>query len=377
MVFAAHIIILLWGVIFVQQTKNINGASFRAPSILAAATMKAKARTRGELGLVTEPQSSGIRELFKESQLEVNLWIVGCGKLGVLVAKKWLQLNPSDVVVGETLTTHNHHDIAAVGAIPRLRSERFSGGFKYTERILISIPPYSKSPDTASRYIKEVKAALDLPKDLMLNAPETCTANEYKPVSPPTFLLVSSTSVYGSPLEDRQVVTETSPVANSSNDNFKRAQSSVMAEEIVLHDNSGSVIRLAGLYEKYKGPHVYWLSNINRLKQDNSVPLNIEPNELVNLIHYDDAGDATVKALLRGGRGEIYLASDDQPLSRREIIETAINADIIPGLKSTKISDIFSSNNSPTRSKICKGEYTRQVLKWRPKYKFTDISQIP
>jgi hypothetical protein len=55
---------------------------------------------------------------------DVDLWIVGCGKLGMLVAKKWLELHPTAVVVGETMSTSNHHSIAQLGATPRLRGER-------------------------------------------------------------------------------------------------------------------------------------------------------------------------------------------------------------------------------------------------------------
>jgi hypothetical protein len=54
----------------------------------------------------------------------VDLWVVGCGKLGMLVVKEWLQQRPGAVVVGETLTRTNHEALARLGAVPRLRSER-------------------------------------------------------------------------------------------------------------------------------------------------------------------------------------------------------------------------------------------------------------
>jgi len=56
---------------------------------------------------------------------EVDLWVVGCGKLGMLVAKQWLELFPTAVIVGETISTTNHAAIAELGAIPRLRSDRY------------------------------------------------------------------------------------------------------------------------------------------------------------------------------------------------------------------------------------------------------------
>ena len=77
-------------------------------------------------------------------------------------------------------------------------------GVASVKRVLISIPPYSKSPDTAKKYLSEVEEAVDLPQNL--NKKADC---EDEPVT----VLISSTSVYDG---NAGVVTEFSGVAESS-----------------------------------------------------------------------------------------------------------------------------------------------------------------
>lgn len=55
---------------------------------------------------------------------KTDLWIVGAGTLGSLVAKQWMCDNPNAKVIAETLTTANHDILRGYGVIPRLRSDR-------------------------------------------------------------------------------------------------------------------------------------------------------------------------------------------------------------------------------------------------------------
>jgi hypothetical protein len=63
---------------------------------------------------------------------------------------------------------------------------------------------------------------------------------------------------------------------------------------------------MLGLYDRFRGPHMYWLSAISQLSNqsggsttlENS--LNILADGLVNLVHYEDAAAAAVKALMKG-----------------------------------------------------------------------------
>jgi hypothetical protein len=104
---------------------------------------------------------------------------------------------------------------------------------KHVKHILISLPPYSKSPETAQKYLLEVKAALALPQTLLLAAGaagagagagvEAChlaksesTPDDCLSHTTPGLLLISSTSVYASPplgAGGVAAVTELSPVA--------------------------------------------------------------------------------------------------------------------------------------------------------------------
>lgn len=154
------------------------------------------------------------------------------------------------------MTTTNHDAIAQVGAIPRLRSERYvnlnnyfpfdlmryvysniicgnrlQSNIKHVKNVLIALPPYSKSPKTSEKYLAEVHAAVSLPFALFQasSSPSfnavisddssiTSSTSNSDPF-PSRILLISSTSVYAAPLEapsPRQlshIVTEFTPVA--------------------------------------------------------------------------------------------------------------------------------------------------------------------
>jgi D-arabinose 1-dehydrogenase-like Zn-dependent alcohol dehydrogenase len=57
-------------------------------------------------------------------QSKVDLWIVGAGTLGELVAKEWKERYPSATVIAETLSPQRHQALREIGAHPILRSER-------------------------------------------------------------------------------------------------------------------------------------------------------------------------------------------------------------------------------------------------------------
>jgi hypothetical protein len=60
---------------------------------------------------------------------------------------------------------------------------------------------------------------------------------------------------------------------------------------------------MTGLYDRFRGPHMYWLTAIADMQRGGgaeSRSLNLEVDGLVNLVHYEDAAEAAVKALLRG-----------------------------------------------------------------------------
>lgn len=64
----------------------------------------------------------------------------------------------------------------------------------------------------------------------------------------------------------------------------------IAAEEAIL-TRQGSVLRLAGLYDERRGPHTFWLKN--GTVQGSS-------DGFINLLHYDDAAEASIAAILNG-----------------------------------------------------------------------------
>jgi nucleoside-diphosphate-sugar epimerase len=70
------------------------------------------------------------------------------------------------------------------------------------------------------------------------------------------------------------------------------------------------VVRLAGLY----GPGRV----VRRALVERGEPIPGDPEHILNLIHIDDAATAVIAALEWGASGQVYLAADDRPVTRRE-----------------------------------------------------------
>jgi len=144
------------------------------------------------------------------------------------------------------------------------------------------------------------------------------------------------------------------------------------AEEQVV-TRGGDVIRLAGLYDEKRGPHSYWLRAGS-----------VEGNEdgRVNMLHYEDAASACVAALVAGVKGcninrawysnsndrslvlqdqNVFLASDDAPITRIDICHAALASKRFPeGRLPT-----FASKEGPP-GKLCDSSWTREKIGWRP-----------
>jgi len=100
------------------------------------------------------------------------------------------------------------------------------------------------------------------------------------------FVFTSSAGVCAE--QDGGVVTETSPVGSGP-----RSERLLAAEKVVLAAG-GCVVRFAGLYLEGRGAHNYWLTQEEVAQR---------PDGLINQIHYRDAANAAVAALLRGSAG--------------------------------------------------------------------------
>ena len=73
----------------------------------------------------------------------------------------------------------------------------------------------------------------------------------------------------------------------------------IAAEETVL-SRGGSVVRLAGLYAKDRGPHTFWINS-------GSVASNADG--LVNTLHYEDAAQVAIATCLYGECVRVYFVS--------------------------------------------------------------------
>ena len=72
----------------------------------------------------------------------------------------------------------------------------------------------------------------------------------------------------------------------------------------------GNVFYVPGLYDRYRGPHMFWLSaaaklaekgGISHAHDSETIPsLNLDAEGLVNLIHYEDAAALALKILTKG-----------------------------------------------------------------------------
>lgn len=116
----------------------------------------------------------------------------------------------------------------------------------------------------------------------------------------------------------------------------------INAEEVIF-GNNGAVVRLAGLYTADRGPHSFWLRSP---KVDGSA------DGIINLVHYEDAASAVLgAALYNAGKisptnlspgdtdfQRVFLASDNHPISRRDICLAAIDSGKFPNGKVPEVS---------------------------------------
>lgn len=261
-----------------------------------------------------------------------DLWIVGCGTLGKLAAKQWLEANPADSVIAETKSDASHATLTSeiAGVFPRTRDARDDeNDFRCARNVLVCIPPSSAFNNEV--YEQELYQAFRL----------------WAGPTYGNFVFTSSTAVYGDSF------------GNTVNEGFrvdsrtKRSASMISAEEAVS-DRGGTIVRLAGLYSADRGPHTFWLKRGS---------VEADPDGLVNMLHYEDAASVCLAAIRSSLRGQVYLASDDRPMSRQQICEAAL----VSGRFPDATMPTFVPQNSG-RAKQTDCSWTRDTLNWAPKY---------
>lgn len=133
-----------------------------------------------------------------------DLWIVGAGTLGSLIAEEWIRKNPGSKVVAETMSSRGHLSLLELGAIPKLRSARSELDKYSAKNVVVCIPPYSRSGET-SNYLEEIALSADL---------RSIASGQTLGYGMGITLMISSTTVYGEEVDG--VVTEESPIDRGS-----------------------------------------------------------------------------------------------------------------------------------------------------------------
>uniref|UniRef100_A0A6M2ESQ3 NAD-dependent epimerase/dehydratase domain-containing protein n=1 Tax=Populus davidiana TaxID=266767 RepID=A0A6M2ESQ3_9ROSI len=253
---------------------------------------------------------------------ENDLLIVGPGVLGRLVAGKWSQEHPGCQVYGQTVTTDHHDELIKMGINPALKGTKATQQYPY---VIFCAPP-SRTSD----YPGDVReAALSWNGD-------------------GSFVFTSSSAPYdcfdnGQCNEDSPVV----PIGRSP-----RTDVLLKAEKVVL-ESGGCAIRLAGLYKADRGAHAYWLEKGT---------VEVRPDHILNLIHYEDAASLAVAILKKKLRSRIFLGCDNHPLSRQEVMDLVAKSG-----KFSKKFVAFTGTSDPLGKRLNNSK-TREEIGWEPEY---------
>ena len=159
------------------------------------------------------------------------------------------------------------------------------------------------------------------------------------------------------------VIDELSPVT-PNDEATERTKVILEGEEAVLAEAAGVVVRLGGLYTKKRGAHNFWLSG--KMSEFQS-----SPNGLINLIHYDDAAECVLKALLnmkKETKEKLFLVSDGPPISRIDICKAGVKN---PDYADRKIPN-FLGDPDKIDGKRYDSKTARRVLGWEPKFQSFD-----
>jgi nucleoside-diphosphate-sugar epimerase len=239
------------------------------------------------------------------------------------VVSLWRSAFVGSTVLAETRSLTRHAELAAMGATVRLRGEEDPPP---TANVLVALPP-----SAVEDYTREVERAVSLWSEAG------------------RLVLVSSTAVYAE--EEGGICTERSPLARSP-----RATRLLNAEEVVLAAG-GMVVRMAGLYDHHRGPHLVYLRTQESKRR---------PDGLINLIHYDDAADLCLAALARGDSHAVYVGCDDEPIQRQALVDATTAADgFLTRANAHRCT--FTGRDGPL-GRRCDNSDTRAALGWTPRH---------
>jgi nucleoside-diphosphate-sugar epimerase len=229
----------------------------------------------------------------------MKVLIAGCGWLGTAVARTLIERG--DRVTGIRRDPEAAAELKAMGVEPLCLDLLRPGSSRELpdeiEAIVACPAPGTPGVEQYERtYIDALRVLLEFYASSKLKG----------------FVYTGSTGVFGQ--TDGGEVREHTPVLPTND----TARVLVRAEEQVLawgreHSCSTCVVRLSGLY----GPERFGV--IDRVR-DGRLGLGEGDDAWMNFCHRADAARSVVAALDRGRPGEVYHASDETPVRRRELI---------------------------------------------------------
>lgn len=221
--------------------------------------------------------------------------VVGCGYLGLRVARRWVAAGRE--VFAVTRRSDRAAQLAAEGVRPIVADVTRPASLAGLPAVQTVLYAVGRDPETgASPFAVYVEGLLAVLDRLAAVAP-----------APLCVLFVSSTGVYGDAGEGW--VSESSPclACEGTAAVLVAAEAGLGAHGL---GQQSTVLRLAGLYGPSRLPK---LADLVAGK-----PLAVEPQAVLNLIHVEDAADAVLAAEARGRRPGVYNIADGHPVLRGE-----------------------------------------------------------
>lgn len=237
-----------------------------------------------------------------DQPLRAPALVVGCGYLGLRVARRWLAADRP--VYAVTRRPERAAELATLGIRPIVAD--------VTQPATLQALPAVQTVLYAVGWDRQ--SGLPALRVYALGFIEVLDRLMALDPRPECVLFVSSTGVYGSGLNQR--VTESSPCLPE-----RPAGAALAAAEAALRRHwlgrHAIILRLAGLYGPGRLPALADLVAGN--------PLPASPEALLNLIHVEDAAEAILAAEARGRRPGLYNIADGHPVARGEFYRHLAN----------------------------------------------------
>lgn len=270
--------------------------------------------------------------------------IVGCGYLGRRIGRRLLERG--ERVVGTVRSASSARELAAWGVEPLLADvldPPSVAALPGADRVL-----YCVGFDRSSGAPRRAVAVDGLRRVL------DALSGRFG-----RLLYASTIGVYGR--HDGGWVDETTPA-----DPLTESGGICLEAEDLLRGATADalVVRYSGLY----GPGRV----VRRSLLERGEPIPGDPSSFLNLVHVDDAAAAAIAVLDRGERGQVYLATDDRPVERREYYTLAASLLKAPEPRFVARESEGTGSRRDEPNRRVSNRWTRTELDWR--LEFPDIT---